>query len=91
MSAEATSAPYDAADYLETPEDIAAYLGAVIEEGDERVLLAALEDVSRAAQRIMPEESAIQPDGQAEPSLARITALLHTFGFELSLRRKRAA
>jgi DNA-binding phage protein len=91
MSAKATSAPFDAADYLETPEDIAAYLSAVIEDGDEGVLLAALDDISRAAQRIMPKESAIQPNEQTEPSLAHITTLLHTLGFELSLRRRRAA
>jgi len=91
MSAKATSAPFDAADYLETPEDIAAYLSAVIEDGDEGVLLAALDDISRAAKRIMPAQTASQPNGENMPDLAHLSILLHALGFELSLRRRRAA
>ncbi len=32
------TAPFDSADYLETPEDIAAYLAAAFEEGDPQMI-----------------------------------------------------
>jgi probable addiction module antidote protein len=40
--------PWDAADSLETREDIAAYLDAVLEDGDPDLLKAALGDIARA-------------------------------------------
>lgn len=39
---------YDTADYLQTEEDIAAYLEAVMEENDPALLAAALGDIARA-------------------------------------------
>ena len=39
---------WDAADSLETKEDIAAYLDAVLEDGDPDLLKAALGDIARA-------------------------------------------
>lgn len=39
---------YDTADYLKTEEDIAAYLDAVMEDGDPALIAAALDDVARA-------------------------------------------
>ena len=39
---------WDAADYLKTREDIAAYLNAVLEDGDPDLLKAALGDIARA-------------------------------------------
>ena len=38
---------WDAADTLETKEDIAAYLDAVLEDGDPKLLKAALGDIAR--------------------------------------------
>ena len=40
--------PWDAADYLETPEAIAAYLEAAMEDGDPALITAALGDIARA-------------------------------------------
>jgi DNA-binding phage protein len=40
--------PWDAAEMLKTEEDIAAYLEAILEEGDLELLIAALNDVVRA-------------------------------------------
>lgn len=40
--------PWDAADYLETEEDIVAYLEAVLEEGDRQLFDAALIDIAKA-------------------------------------------
>ena len=40
--------PYDAAEYLETPEDMAAYLEAALEDGDPSVVTHALGTIARA-------------------------------------------
>jgi probable addiction module antidote protein len=40
--------PWDAADYLDTPEEIIAYLEAVFEDGDPALITAALGDIARA-------------------------------------------
>ena len=42
------SSPWDAADYLATDEDVAAYIEAAFEDGDARLVAAALGDVARA-------------------------------------------
>jgi probable addiction module antidote protein len=39
---------WDAADYLESTEAVAAYLEAVLENGDPELIAAALNDVARA-------------------------------------------
>jgi probable addiction module antidote protein len=44
--------PFDAAEYLETEEDIAAYLKEVIEAGDAALTTAALGTAARARPRI---------------------------------------
>jgi len=40
--------PWDAAGYLDTPEEIIAYLEAVFEDGDPTLITAALGDIARA-------------------------------------------
>lgn len=40
--------PWDAAEHLETQEDIAAYLEAALEDGDPTLVLAALGDIARS-------------------------------------------
>jgi len=40
--------PWDAADYLKSPEDELAYLEAAVEDGDPRLVAAALGDIARA-------------------------------------------
>ena len=44
----AKTAPYDAAEYLNTPEQMAAYLEAALEEGDPRYIAKALGNLARA-------------------------------------------
>ena len=39
---------WDAADYLDEPEDVVAYLRAAFEDGDSRVIMAALGDIARS-------------------------------------------
>jgi len=40
--------PWDAADHLETKEDIAAYLEAALEDGDPSLVIAVLGDIARS-------------------------------------------
>jgi probable addiction module antidote protein len=40
--------PWDAAEHLETEEDIAAYLEAALEDGDPSLVVAALGDIARS-------------------------------------------
>jgi probable addiction module antidote protein len=40
--------PWDASQYLETPEQMAAYLEAALEDGDTRVIATALGDIAKA-------------------------------------------
>lgn len=42
------TSPFDAADYLETEEDMVEYLNAILEENDPDLLLLALKDIARA-------------------------------------------
>ena len=46
--ARARTRPWDAVEYLETDEDIVAYLEAALDEGDPALIAAALGDIARA-------------------------------------------
>ena len=48
MMAGATTRQFDVADQLDTPEKVAAYLDAVLEEGDDKLLLVALRNVVKS-------------------------------------------
>ena len=48
MMANATTRPFDVADHLDNPEEVAAYLDAVLEEGDDKLLLVALRNVVKS-------------------------------------------
>lgn len=48
MSNRISMVPYDPVDYLKTPEDIAEYIHAAIEDGNEQVMLDMMQDVARA-------------------------------------------
>ena len=84
---------WDAADSLETKEDIAAYLDAVLEDGDPDLLKAALGDIARArgmteiAQaaglgRANPYE-ALSPEGN--PEFATVARVLKALGLRPSV------
>lgn len=85
--------PFDAADYLATPEDRAAYLQAAIEEGDSRLIAAALGDIARAvgvgdlAKRTgLSREAlykALSPDGN--PTLDTLTRVTAALGLRLTV------
>ena len=85
--------PFDAADYLNSVEDVAAYLDAWLEDGSPEELRSALEDVARS--RGMSELAratgisraglykALGPDGN--PSFDTIRAVLGSLGLRLSV------
>lgn len=88
MTDDPRSLPYDTADYLKTPEDIAGFLEAVMEDYDERTFVSALQSAIRAAKRVMPGEMAGFSDNQDESSFARLSAFLHALGYEFHVRPK---
>ena len=89
----AKTRPWDAAEALETKEDIAAYLNAVLEDGDPELLKAALGDIARA--KGMTEIAraaglgranlykALSPDGN--PEFATVVRVLKALGLRLSV------
>ncbi|MCA1805856.1 MAG: putative addiction module antidote protein [Xanthomonadaceae bacterium] len=93
--------PYDPVDYLESPEDIAEYLNAAIEDGNEQLMLAVMRDVVRAmmgmselAQRTGLSREALYStlSENGNPRLSSLVEILHALGLELSVRpRGRAA
>ncbi len=93
--------PYDPVDYLESADDIAEYLNAAIEDGNEQLMLAVMRDVVRAmmgmselAQRTGLSREALYNtlSENGNPRLSSLVEILHALGLELSVRpRGRAA
>lgn len=87
------TAPWDAADYLDSPEAIAAYLDAAVEEAqdDPSFLLVALETVARAGNfSELAREVGISRKGlykalseDGNPSFATIWVLLNKLGVRI--------
>jgi probable addiction module antidote protein len=83
--------PYDAAEYLETEEDMAAYLQAALEEGDAALVIHALGNIARArgmsqiARKTgLGRESlykALSPEGN--PEFATVLKVVQALGIEL--------
>ncbi len=83
--------PWDPAEHLGTPEDIAAYLDAAFEDGDPALIAAALGDVTRAhgmsqiaRETGLGRESlykALSVDGN--PGLATVLKVLAALGLRL--------
>ena len=82
---------WDAAEHLETKEDMAAYLEAVLEEGDATLVVAALGDIARAKgmaqiarETGLGRESlykALSPEGN--PEFATVLKVVHALGLKL--------
>ena len=85
--------PWDAADTLESGEDIAAYLDAVLEDGDLDLLKAAIGDIARAkGMTDIAQETglgraglykALSPEGN--PEFVTVTKVLKALGLRLSV------
>lgn len=84
---------WDAADYLETEVDIAAYLNAAFEDGDTSVIAAALGDVARAkGMTQLSKETGITRDGlykalspTGNPSFDTVQKVVKAFGLKLDV------
>lgn len=83
---------YDTADYLNSEEDVAAYLEAVMEDGDPALIAAALGDVARArnmtelAQEVGMSRVGLNKalSGQGNPTLSTIMKVSKALGLKLS-------
>lgn len=83
--------PWDAAEHLETAEDMAAYLEAALEEGDPALIAAAMGDIARAKgitqisrETGLGRESlykALSPEGN--PEFATVLKVLRALGLRL--------
>lgn len=83
--------PWDAAEHLETEEDMAAYLEAALEDGDSSLVAAALGDIARAKgmteiarETGLGRESlykALSADGN--PEFSTILKVIHALGLRL--------
>lgn len=90
---------YDTADYLKTEADIAAYMEAVMEDGDPVLIAVALGDVARArnfsqlardvGMSRQGLDKALSPDGN--PSFATMIKVAQALGLQLTLKPKAAA
>jgi probable addiction module antidote protein len=86
--------PFDAADYLETEEDVVAYLTEVFSEGDPAMIAKALGTVARArgvskvARRMgVSRETVYQALSAAgNPTLSTLMSAAKALGFELTVK-----
>ena len=84
---------YDTADYLETEEDIAAYLTSCADEDDPALFLAALGDVARArnitqlaAQTGLTRMGLYKAfSGAGNPSFATVSKVAHALGLKITV------
>ena len=85
--------PWDAAEHLETKEDIAAYLEAALEDGDPSLVVAALDDIARSKGMIQVAretgwdgeslDKALSVKGN--PEFATVLKVLHALGLRLQV------
>lgn len=81
---------WDAADHLQTDEDIALYLDACAEEGDPQLILAALGDVARARNMMQLAKDAGMSraglykalNGKGNPSFATVMKVTRAMGLK---------
>ncbi len=83
--------PYDAAEYLESDEDMAAYLDAAMEDGDPRIIANALGTIARAKGMTqvakdagLGRESLYRAlSGEGNPEFATIMKVVKALGLRL--------
>lgn len=85
---------WDASEYLESEDDIAAYLNAALEDGNPAILQAALGDVAKARgmsaiarQAGLGRESLYKSlSKEGNPSWATVTKVLNALGLQLEIK-----
>lgn len=88
-----TTRPYDSAEYIDTPEAVAAFLEAALEDGDPQVIAATLGDIARSKGMAMIAEKtglarealykSLSADGN--PRLTTLLGVLRAMGLRLSV------
>ena len=84
---------YDAAEFLETDEEIVAYLNAALEDGDPALLCAALGDIARArSMSQLAKDTGITRDGLykalspvGNPSFSTVQKVVNALGYKLGV------
>ena len=84
---------YDAAEFLESDEEIIAYLNAALEEGDPTLVSAALGDIARArGMTKLANETGITRDGlykalspSGNPSFGTVLKVLNALGYKFDI------
>ena len=84
---------YDSADYIDTPEAVAAFLEAALEDGDPQIIAATLGDIARSKGMAMMAErtglarealyKSLSADGN--PRLTTLVSVLKAMGLRLSV------
>lgn len=85
---------WDAAEHLQTVDDIAAYLDAALEDGEPQLIAAALGDVARArGMSKLARETGLSRESlyralsaEGNPELATVMRVLRAFGVRLNAR-----
>ncbi|MFM7877879.1 MAG: addiction module antidote protein [Microcystis panniformis] len=85
--------PWDAADHLQTKEDIAAYLEAALEDGDPSLIIAALGDIARAkGMKNIASETGLGSEnlckdllGEGKPEFTTVIRILQVLGLRLQI------
>lgn len=88
-----TATNWDASEYLETEEDMAAYLNAALEDGNTSVVAAALGDIARTkGMTQLSKETGITRDGlykalspAGNPSFDTVQKVVRAFGLKLDV------
>ena len=76
--------PWDPVDYLETREDMVAYLDAALEDGDAKLIAAVLGDIARAkGMGEVMDDRGLTGDGGLE--LATFVRVTQALGFRLGV------
>jgi probable addiction module antidote protein len=89
-----TFSRYDTADYLKTEEDMAAYLDAVMEDGDPALIAAALGDIARARNMSqLARDTGLTREGlykalsgEGNPSFATVLKVAQALGLRMTFR-----
>lgn len=84
---------YDAAEFLETDEEIVAYLNAALEDGDPALVSAALGDIARArGMSQLARDTGITRDGlykalspTGNPSFSTVQKVVNALGYRLGV------
>jgi probable addiction module antidote protein len=90
----AKAKPFDAAEYIDSPEMIAAYLNEVLESEDASAIAVAIGTVARAGgMGAVAEQAGLSREnlyrtlgGEAKPEFATVIKVLHALGIDLVAR-----